>query len=101
MPTIGAMSTRVSIQERVNAADAYGQPVATWTTLRTVWAAVTQLSGTKVFGEPPELTSQVEIRKFPGLTPAHRILIDGVAYNIASLVTDGVFHTLIVNSKEV
>lgn len=99
--TIADLSTRVTVQVRTMAADEYGQPVPTWTTVRTVWAKVEFLSGTKVFGEPPESTHAVVLRHFDGLTTQHRLLIGGVPYYIVSLGGDGVFHDLIVNTKEV
>ena len=98
--TIADLSTRVTVQVRANAVDEYGQPVATWTTVRTVWAKVVFLSGTKVFGEPPESTHSVILRHFDGLTTQHRLLIGGTPCYIVSLGTDGVFHDLIVNTKE-
>lgn len=98
--TIADLKTRVTVQSRTNAADAYGQPVATWATVRTVWANVEFLSGTKVFGEPPESTHAVTMRYFDGLTAQHRLLIDGEPHYVVSLGTDGVFHDLIVNTKE-
>lgn len=99
--TIGQMTSRVTVQSRTMAADAYGQPVATWATVRTVWARVEFVSGTKVFGEPPESTHAVILRHFDGLTTQHRLLIGGVPCYIVSLGGDGVFHDLIVNTKEV
>lgn len=46
----GRLRQRVTIQEPTETQDSYGEPVATWSDLATVWAAIDPLSGRETFG---------------------------------------------------
>lgn len=102
MVTIGQMRDRVTVQTRTKAVNDYGEPVPTWEDLATVWAQVEQISGAKTLGEAPELTSRVTLRAISGLTPACRLVIDGVVHQIQSVVVDptGRFVEVLCQSKE-
>lgn len=78
--TIGAMRYRIQIQAPTSAKDAsgYGQPVDTWTTVATVWAAKENpLSGSaeKVFGDMETSVTRTNwiIWYRDGITARHRI----------------------------
>lgn len=77
---LSLMRERVEIQSRTLAADSYGGQVATWATAATVWGKVEPLSGREAWQAQqvrPDVTHKVTIRAYPGLTPKHRLRVDG------------------------
>lgn len=72
----GDMWTRITIEQPTSTANAVGEPVLSWTTFATVWAAVDSLSAreTERFAETVGfMTHRVRIRYLSGLTSAMRI----------------------------
>jgi len=72
----GQMWTRITIQQPTATSNAVGEPVLSWSTFATVWAAVDSLSAreTERFAETVGfMTHRVRIRYLSGLTSAMRI----------------------------
>jgi SPP1 family predicted phage head-tail adaptor len=72
----GDMWTRVTIEQATPTNNAMGEPVLSWSSFATVWAAVDSLSAreTERFAETVGfMTHRVQIRYLPGLTSAMRI----------------------------
>ena len=86
---IGPKRHRVEIQARAVSRDEYGGIAATWETVATVWGEVIELSGRELWQAAqvrPDLTSRVTIRYYEGLTPKHRLIVDGRTLNIESVI---------------
>ena len=91
---------RVAIQERIETQDAVtGEMLATWqnvwldsdTELDSVPAEVLTGPGRELVAAnamQAETSARINMRWFPGLTQAMRILWDGKVYNIRSIETD-------------
>lgn len=61
----GLLNRRLAIQSRSTAQDAAGQPLNTWTTIATVWAAIEPLSGREREAAQsihPDISHQITIR---------------------------------------
>lgn len=86
----GQFDQRVTVERLMgDAVDDYGQPIATWTPLCTVWAAVEPLSGREYFAASmmvAEVTTRIRLRYRPGLTVTDRVNHEGKLYNITSLI---------------
>jgi len=85
----GILNRRVMIQQSSTAQDAYGQPVAGFTTLATVWAAVEPLSGRQLFAAKQaqsEVSVQVTIRYLATLTTAMQVVYGTHIYGIDAII---------------
>jgi SPP1 family predicted phage head-tail adaptor len=81
----GDMDRRVVIQSRTDAIDGLGQPVPTWTTLATVWAALEPGRGREFFaasGIVAETPMMFRIRWRTDVTTTCRIQYAGATYTI-------------------
>lgn len=71
----------ITIQQLSTTADAYGEPVATWSSFATAYAAVKQLSGRELFYAQLQVqalaTHEVNLRYVVGVTPEMQISIEG------------------------
>ncbi len=87
----GRMDKQITIQQVTETADAYGQPVASWSTYRTVWAEVLEQRGREYFNqtEVAQAVTIFRIWHLSGLTRKMRISYDGDYYDIVSIVTIG------------
>lgn len=89
----GDLRHRIVIQSASTAQDAYGEPVQTWGTFATLWAAVEPqpLQGREYFvGQQmqSEVSTRIRIRDYPGITPLMRVLWDSRYFQIESIVAD-------------
>lgn len=85
----GKLRHRVQIQQHVQGYDEAGQPIQEWQTVANVWAAVEPLRGRELLAAMAltnETTTRIRIRYHPGITGAMRVLFDGTAYNITSVI---------------
>ena len=88
----GRLRHRVVIQQPVNAADATGQMVATWTTVGTVWAAVEPLNGREYMTAQQvdsETTTRIRTRygsEISSIDPSWRITFDSRNFDIQSVI---------------
>lgn len=72
----GQLTTRLTIQRRVETADDGGGQTIAWTDVMTVWASVATSGGREFVAAQarfPELTHLVTIRWRPGITAKHRL----------------------------
>lgn len=89
--TIGAMRHQAVIQQPVESRGASGQVAITWTTLVVRRCSVEPvMGGTLVQGTVvrPGVTHHVNMRYVEGVTPRHRLLVNGVL----TLSIDSVFN---------
>jgi SPP1 family predicted phage head-tail adaptor len=85
----GILNRRIIIQQPSAAQDAYGQPVAGYTTLATVWAAVEPLSGRQLFAAKQaqsEVSVQVTIRYLATVTTAMQVVYGTHIYGIDAII---------------
>lgn len=77
----GKLHHRITIQQATVTQDAYGEPVKTWGTLATVWAAVEPMIGREYLAVQQLQSAanvRIRIRYRPGITPLMRVQwIDG------------------------
>lgn len=86
---IGPMRQLVTIQARTVAQNSYGEAVQTWTTVATRWGNLEPLSGREVWQAQqvrPDVTHRVTLRYYDGLTPKHRVVIDGQTFGVVAVV---------------
>ena len=85
----GRLRHRVQIQSGTETADAVGQPVTTWATTRTVWAAIEPLTG-REFQEAQrtdsDITHTVTIRGNIAADVEKRLLFGTRVLNIESVL---------------
>lgn len=87
----GELRHRVAIQTNTPSQDAYGQPVESWATTATVWAAVEMLDGRELFAAQQaqsEATVRFTIRYRSGLTAQQRVSWDGRVFGIEAIIHD-------------
>lgn len=85
----GQLTERVTLQRLQTGTDDIGQPVSTWTTLFTTWAAVEPLAGREYFaagGAQSEVTTRVKLRYRPGIKSSDRLIHEGTVYDIQSVI---------------
>ena len=86
----GQLDQRVTVERLVgDAVDDYGQPIATWTPIHTVWAAVEPLTGREYIAASAfvsEVTTRIRLRYRPGLTVTDRVNHEGTIYGITSVI---------------
>lgn len=81
----GQLRERVTLQEPTVVVDSFGQPVKTWVTLATLWAAVIPVSGRELIAseaEHAEITVRVIIRYRGEIDATMRFLHRGMVYEI-------------------
>lgn len=88
MPDPGDLSERITIEQEVRVADAYGGADSSWSTLATVWALVQAERG----GERSQVAEieapamfRFTIRRRTDVTEAMRINWGGALYNIRTV----------------
>ena len=72
----GKLGHRVTIQRSTVTQNEYGEPVPTWGTFATVWAAIEPLIGREQFAVQQlqsAVSVRVRIRYRPGVTPLMRV----------------------------
>ncbi len=89
----GLLRHLVTLEQRTDARDAYGEPLDAWTPYATVRAEIQPLNGREYFAaaaEASEVTTRIRIRYVTGLTTALRVRFHGLAgekiYNIVSII---------------
>ncbi len=91
----GRMDKRVDLQSATSSQDATGQPIRTWATYATVWAAVEPLKGRELMyarqaGYEAEVRVTIWYRS--DLDPKHRVVVNGTAYEITSVIDPEMGH---------
>lgn len=80
---------RVTIQQPVTAANAYGERITTWSTVATVWGAVEPLRGREFFDAEQvqaEISHRVVLRYRAGLNSTMRLLHLGRVLHIVTII---------------
>lgn len=88
---IGALKSRVVIQQLTAGQDAIGQPVQTWTTLATVWANIRYLNGVETIKSDATTAItkvSIRIRRRTDVTPAMRVTYGGTTFEIKNVLPD-------------
>lgn len=89
----GRLDRRVTLQQRtLAAANARGEKVPSFSTLATVWGSRRDVGGRELFasGQPhAEATTRFLIRYRSDLTPIHRLVCDGVTYDVVHVAELG------------
>lgn len=85
MPTSSDLDQRITLQQRIVAADALGQPSTTWQDVATVWAQVRPVGGRDFQAADQAQASstvRVHIRKRGGVVATMRMLWAGRAWDM-------------------
>lgn len=90
----GTLRTRVEVQNRTTARDAYGDALETWGTAATVWAEVVPLSGRELWAAQQaqaDATVRVRVRYRADVTvtPRTRLLVGSRILNVSSVINVG------------
>lgn len=85
----GLLNRQITIEQRTDAQDSFGQPVPGWTPLATEWAAVEADRGREYFAAAQiQAVAPVRfrIRYRSDVTPRHRVSYAGKLYDIKAVV---------------
>ncbi len=86
----GDLDQRVTLERLQGGEDELGQPLpATWAPLFTCWAAVEPLVGREFIAAQAaqsEVTARIRMRHRPGVLPTDRVMHEGTAYGISSVI---------------
>lgn len=85
----GKLRHTVTLQSLVETQDSYGSAVQSWADYATVRASVEPLQGREYFASQQvraEATTRFRIRYLSGVLPTMRVVFDGRAYNIESII---------------
>lgn len=86
----GTLRHRIAIQTNTPTQDSYGEPVTSWATVATVWAAVEMLSGRELFvaqQAQSEATVRFRIRR-RDVDARQRVSWDGRTFGVESVIHD-------------
>lgn len=95
----GRLNRRITLERREEKVDSHGQNVVSYSPLATVFAAVEPVGGSKGFGQQQFVSTgdlRFTIRWRPDVTPLHRVVYDGVAYDVQSVAEDGKREALLI-----
>ena len=72
----GKLRHRITIQQKAETLNAYGEPIYTWSTKAKVWASIEPASGREYIEggrQAQDVTHQVTMRHQTGITPEMRV----------------------------
>ena len=98
----GLLDRRVRLDRRHEETDDSGQSVVRWLPLATVWARVEPLGGREGFGQQQWVATgdlRFTIRWRDDLTPLHRVVHAGRAYDVVSVAEDGRREALLIVAR--
>ncbi len=101
---VGRMRYRIRIQEYTITTDLDGFSTEGWTTIYTVWADITPVSGKEYLSSgqiTSEITSKIYIRAIHGLKTNMRITSGERCFNIESILTDERTGMMTILTKEI
>lgn len=87
----GALTRRVTIQERGTGQDEIGQPIDAWMTVATVWADIRHTSGLEAVrggAEVSTVKASIRIRYRAGIDAGMRVLHGDTVYEIRAVLPD-------------
>ena len=85
----GKMRHRITIQHAAQTQNSYGEPIYSWSTFSTVWAAVEPVQGREFWAQQQvqgEVTHRIRIRYLSGVTSAMRVLYGSRVLAIKSVI---------------
>ena len=85
----GKLNRRITIRQQSTTLDAYGQEIASWTDLCSVWASIATLNGLETVRSGIELSlirSSMRIRYRLGITSDMRVLYGADLYEIEAVL---------------
>jgi SPP1 family predicted phage head-tail adaptor len=88
----GALDRRITIQDRVETQNSFGEAQISYNDVATVWAEVKPLTGREYFSAAqyvPEAKLKIRIRYRPGVTEKQRIMYQGETYDIGYIAEIG------------
>ena len=102
----GDLDRRVTIQAKSVTANAYNEPIESWSDLATVWAqGITSGSKGREFVAAQKLYAETtivfRIRYRADVTPVHRVVESGHVYGILAVEDEGLQHeSLLLTCRE-
>lgn len=99
----GELNRRVTLQQRSSAQDSFGEPVASWTDVMTLWAGIQPLSGRELELAQKlasEVTHRITVRYQASLADTRvvagmRALYKGRVFNIQAVMNEDEANVLI------
>lgn len=91
MQGAGKRNKLVKIQQPGTTADSFGQPVAGWVDVVSVWANIRNRTGAESMRSDKDTSivqTSIRINKRAGLTHAMRVLYGATAYQIKAILPD-------------
>ena len=95
----GLLDRRVALERRIDVTDDSGQAVDHFVRVATVWARVEPLGGREGFGQQQWIATgdvRFTIRWRDDVTPLHRVVHAGQAFDVMSVAEDGRREALLV-----
>lgn len=86
----GNLRHRIAIQTNTPTQDSYGQPVESWATVATVWAAVDMLTGRELY-TAQQAQSEANVRmtiRRRDVDAKQRVSWDGRIFDVESVIHD-------------
>jgi SPP1 family predicted phage head-tail adaptor len=96
------LDRRVQLERKVEETDDSGQVVPRWLPLAEVWAKAEPLGGSERFGAQQIVATgdlRFTIRWRGDVTPLHRVVHDGVAYDVVTVAEDGRREALLIVAR--
>jgi len=88
----GLLNKRISIQERVETQDSFGEAKPTWTEVLSTFASIYPVRGTERYMSMEKhatATHEINIRFTELISPKHRIVYQGRAFDVVSVLNLG------------
>ena len=85
----GTLDQRVTLEERMEIQDDWGQPIDAWVPVLDAWAAVEPLAGREyiaAMAEQSEVTARIRLRYRPGVRADMRVKHGTDTYGIESVI---------------
>lgn len=85
----GKLRERIAIQQFTETQNAIGEPVKTWGTFASVWAAIIPLSGDEFFQSGQRnanVSHRIEIRARSGVNAKHRVAYKNRVFRIEAVL---------------
>lgn len=92
MPAAGRLDRLVTIQVATMAQDETGQPVETWADWKQVWMGKKDIRAFERFRSNQELAEETTVwtsHWIEGLTPEHRLVVEGKTFDILGIAELG------------
>ncbi|CAB4121505.1 gp16_SPP1, putative phage head-tail adaptor [uncultured Caudovirales phage] len=91
----GLLRKRLTIQQRSQSQDSYGQPLTVWADVATVWGEISPMSGSEMLSAQAvqsSLSHSVTIRYHSGVNPKMRIKYGIRLFDIQNVIDENERH---------